>query len=244
MRYLVIVAALLLLLPFAAYAGDCGKCSPCKTSCSPCKTSCAPKCSPCKNECKPKCEPCKPVCSPCKTECKPKCSPCAPKCNPCEPKCGKCKQNSCTKPCGTCGKCGEVSSCNTGCAAPCACTEWNEYCGCGTLTGLCISLRAACHDGTAVPIYLVLRDRQMNELATVELGAPINGYYNMTYTFDEPLDATAPVEALLLNDNEDTVTLEWLQVIGLMQCNSFTYFDYSCPGVVIGKGGCPRMVLF
>jgi hypothetical protein len=244
MRYLVVIIALLLLLPFAANAGDCGKCGkcgPCKTSCGSCKSDCAPKCSPSKSECKPKCDSCAPKCNSCKPACAPQtCT----KCNTCAPKCSPCKQNSCSKPCGSCGKCNAAPSCNTGCAAPCACDEWNTYCGCGSLTGLCISLRAACNDGTAAPVFLVLRDSRMNELATIELSAPIEGYYQTTYTFEEPLDATAPVEALLLNDNEDTVTLEWLSVTGLLQCGSFTYFDHACPGVVIGQGGCPRMVLF
>ncbi len=231
MRYMLIVLVLLLAVPFAALAGDCGKCgakcSPCKTACSPCQSDCASKCSPCK----PKCDTCKPACAP---------QTCT-KCNTCAPNCDTCKQNSCTK---SCGKCAAQPSCDTSCAMPCACDEWNAYCGCGMLTGLCINLQAACNDGTAAPVYLVLRDSRMNELATIELGAPIDGYYQMTYTFDEPLDATAPTEALLLNDSDDTVTLEWLQVTGLMQCGSFTYFDHACPGVVIGQGGCPRMVLF
>jgi hypothetical protein len=219
MRYFILLAALVLLIPYAAGAGDCG------------------------GKCKSKCNACKPACA-CKSECAPKCDACKPKCELCAPKCSSCEQSSCTKPCSSCGKCGGTPSCGESCAKPCACSEWNTYCGCGMLTSVCINLEASCCDGAAGPVYLVLRDKRMNTLASIELAGPLEGYYQISYDFETPLDATAPVEALLLNDSEDTLTLQWLKVTGLLECGSFTYFDHACPGVVIGQGGCPRMVLY
>ena len=99
-------------------------------------------------------------------------------------------------------------------------------------------------DGTAGPIKLQLRDGGYKTVAVVELAGPIEGYYTMTYTFDEPVRADSLVEAVIINDTEDPVTLTWFGVVGNFECGSYTYFDKSCPGIVVGPGGCPRMVLF
>jgi hypothetical protein len=264
MRSLIVIAVLLAFIPAAVYAGDCG-CSKCKqqtcSSCDTCKSkcdsgckskcdSCKPKCdSGCKskcNSCKPKCETgCKSKCGKC-NECKPKCESgckskcdggCKSKCNSCEakPACSKCGQKSCS------GGCGQ-SSCSSGCAKPCACTEWNQYCGCEMLSSLCISLQAC--DGTAGPLMLKLRDTSFKTIADIELAGPIDGYYNYTYTFAEPIPASSLQEAVIINSTDDAATLTWFSVFGNFDCGGFSYFDYSCPGVVVGPGGCPRMVLF
>lgn len=91
---------------------------------------------------------------------------------------------------------------------------------------------------------LKLRNNMMQTIADVELVGPLNGYYSMEYVFEEPIRADSIREAVLINNTEDPVTLTWLQVVGLMECWTWTYIDHSCPGLVLGPGGCPRMVLF
>jgi hypothetical protein len=123
--------------------------------------------------------------------------------------------------------------------------EWHAYCGCDMLTGLCISLEADWCDGTAGPLLLVLRDGNYDAIAAIELAGPIEGYYAMEYTFAEPIKADSVVEAVLINETDDPVTLNWMMVYGYFECwGGWTYFDHACPGAVIGPGGCPRMVLF
>lgn len=156
-------------------------------------------------------------------------------CGPC------CQQQTCTRP--ACDPCGE--SCDAGCAMPCACMEWESYCGCEMVTGLCISLTTDPCDGTAGPLHLLLRDGDYDEIVTIELAGPIEGYYTMLYEFAEPVRADTLIEAVLINDTDDAATLDWMQVYGMFDCcGGWTYMDHTCPGAVIGPGGCVRMVLF
>jgi hypothetical protein len=99
-------------------------------------------------------------------------------------------------------------------------------------------------DGTVGPLNLLIRDGNYDEVVTIELAGPIEGYYTMQYTFVEPLPADTLIEAVLINETDDPVTLTWLQVYGTFNCGGWTYIDHTCPGAVIGPGGCPRMVLF
>jgi hypothetical protein len=123
--------------------------------------------------------------------------------------------------------------------------EWETYCGCEMLTGLCISLQTDWCDNTAGPLKLLLRDNNFDDIVTIEMAGPIEGYYTMQYTFETPIRADNLKEAVLINDTDDPVTLSWMQVYGMFECwGGWTYFDYACPGAVIGPGGCPRMVLF
>lgn len=156
--------------------------------------------------------------------------PCGQSCGPC------CEQVTCTQP--ACDPCG------TPCEPPCACTDWMQYCGCEMLTSLCISLATDPCDGTAGPLMLLLRDTDYDEIVTIELAGPIEGYYTMQYEFAEPIRADSLQEAVLINETEDAVTLTWLQVYGIFDCGGWTYIDHTCPGAVIGPGGCVRMVLF
>jgi len=156
---------------------------------------------------------------------------------PCD--CGRpcCVQETCTAaPCDM--------GCASSCAMPCACMAWDSYCGCEMVTGLCISMETDYCDGTVGPLSLLIRDGNYDEIVTIELAGPIEGYYTMQYTFAEPLRADTLVEAVLINETEDPVTLTWLQVYGIFNCGGWTYIDHTCPGAVIGPGGCPRMVLF
>ena len=156
---------------------------------------------------------------------------CDPCCEPC------CKQDTCTRP--------ACNTCDEGCAKPCACMEWHDYCGCEMVTGLCISLEADCCDGTEGPLWLLIRDGDFKDVVMIELAGPIEGYYTMMYEFDEPVRADTLVEAVIINKTDDPVTMMWFNVYGMFGCcGGWDYFDFSCPGVVIGPGGCPRMVLF
>jgi len=137
--------------------------------------------------------------------------------------------------------CGE---CDDDCAKPCACLEWHAYCGCEMVEGLCISLEADCCDGTEGPLWLLIRDGDFKDVVMIELVGPIDGFYNMMYEFEEPVRADTLFEAVIINKTEDPVTLKWFSVYGFGKCFDWTYFDFSCPGIVIGPGGCPRMVLF
>lgn len=161
-------------------------------------------------------------------------------------KCGTCcKQHTCTPACDTGCKPACDMGCAQPCAAPCACMEWEQYCGCEMLTDLCISLQTDWCDNTAGPLKLLLRDNAYDDIVTIELAGPIEGYYTMNYTFEEPIRADSVREAVLINDTDDPVTLTWLMVWGNFgNCGGWTYIDHTCPGVVIGPGGCPRMVLF
>lgn len=168
---------------------------------------------------------------------------CETKCKPC------CKQHTCTPACDTGCNAGCDTGCNAGCdmgcAMPCACMEWEPYCGCGMVTGLCISMQTDWCDGTAGPLKLLLRDGNYDDIVTIEMAGPVEGYYTMQYTFETPVSADSLVEAVLINDTDDPVTLSWLQVYGMFDyCGGWTYIDHTCPGAVIGPGGCPRMVLF
>ena len=240
MRAIIVLVMLLAFIPAAVYAGDCGGCDKCKTKCSSCDT-CKPKCdtgckSKCDTGCKPKCES---KCNTCKPKCKQEtCSSCKPKCDTgCKSKCDTGCKPKCESKCNTC-----EPKCDTGCPKPCACMDWEQYCGCEMLTGLCITITAC--EGTAGPLLLKLRDINMKTIADVELAGPIDGYYNYNYTFAEPMRADMVHEAVLINGTDDAATLTSLQVIGLFDCGSFTFIDHTCPGAVIGPGGCPRMVLF
>ena len=84
-------------------------------------------------------------------------------CGPC------CQQQTCTRP--ACDPCD--TGCDAGCAMPCACMEWEPYCGCEMLTGLCISLTTDPCDGTAGPMHLLLRNGDYDEIVTIELAGPI-----------------------------------------------------------------------
>jgi len=164
------------------------------------------------------------------------CDPCCrPKCEPC------CRQDTCTPACDVPCDMG----CDAGCMMPCACMEWDTYCGCEMLTGLCISLTTDPCDGTAGPLKLLLRDGDYDEIVTIELAGPLEGYYSMLYEFAEPVRADTLIEAVLINDTDDPATLSWMRVYGMFECwGGWTYMDHACPGAVIGPGGCGRMVLF
>jgi hypothetical protein len=270
MRYLVFVALLLLLIPSVVFAGNDG-CGCKKASCSSCSSGSHDKCdSGCKSggcndnkcgSCKEKCHSgCKQKCDGgCKSGCdKPKCNSCEkPKCNSCEkPKCNSGCKSGCKDKChggcqqSKCNSCGQ-SSCSGGsscgaassCAKPCACQAWQDYCGCGTVSSLCISITAC--EGTAGPLKLQLRNPANETVVVVELPGPIEGYYNYTYTFETPVDAALLAEATLINDTEDPATLTSLRVVGMDgYCFNWVYVDHTCPGVLVGPGGCKRMVIY
>jgi hypothetical protein len=253
MRYFVLFAVLMLLIPCAAYAGNhsCG-CSKhtcgdtCKSGCGGgCHDKCQSGCTDtCKGGCQEKCHSCKPKCetgckSKCDTGCKSKSS-----CN----SCGKVGCNGgCKSACGSCGKVGCnggcQQACGGGCAKPCACDAWDQFCGCGTVSSLCITITAC--EGTAGPMKLQLRDTNYKTVAVIELPGPIDCYYNFTYTFDKPVDAASLQEAVLINDTEDPATITSLRVVGMDgACFSWVYVDHTCPGALLGPGGCKRMVVY
>ncbi len=261
MRLLVLFALVLLLIPCVAYAGhsSCGcqkaSCSDgCKGSCGDgCATKiesgCGNKCDSCKSKCDTGCKPkCKSGCkSKCDTGCKSKCDTgCKPKCDTgCKPKCDSGCKPKCKSACGSCGKsdCGGGCKSAGGCAQPCACAAWHDYCGCEMVSSLCITITAC--EGTAGPLKLQLRDPYFKTLAMVELPGPIEGYYNYTYTFDTPVQASMLGEAVLINDTEDPTTLTSMQVVGMDgYCFNWTFVDHTCPGAIVGPGGCKRMVIY
>lgn len=117
------------------------------------------------------------------------------------------------------------------------------YCGCGMVNSLCITITAC--EGTAGPMKLQLRDTNNATVAIIELAGPIDNYYNYNYTFDKPVDATSLKEAVLINDTEDPATITSLRVVGMDgACFNWVYVDHTCPGAVIGPGGCKRMVVY
>ena len=260
MRAIIVIALLLAFIPAAVYA-DCGGCNKCKqttcSSCDKCKTKCDTGCKSKCDTCKPKCEPCKPKCDTCKPKCepcKPKCEPCKPKCDTCKPKCEKaCKpkcDTGCKPKCNTCESkcsvdkpCGKPD-CDKGCAKPCACMSWMPYCGCEMVTSLCINITTACDGDTAGPLMFVLRDKDMKTVASIELAGPIADEYSFTYTFAEPMKADLLHEAVLINTTDDPLTITRFNVVGNWECGSWTFIDHTCPGAIVGPGGCPRMVMF
>lgn len=228
MRYLVLAALVLLLLPCVAYAGDCGSCH--KATCGDCKAKCDTGCkAKCETGCKPKCD----------TGCKSKCD------TGCKDKCHSGCKDKCKSACNSCGKsdCGGGCQAAAGCPQPCACAAWHDFCGCGQVSSLCISITAC--EGTAGPLKLQLRDPQFKTVTIIELPGPIEGYYNYTYTFEKPVDATMLGEAVLINDTEDAATLTSLRVVGMDgNCFNWVYVDHTCPGAIVGPGGCKRMVIY
>ena len=117
-----------------------------------------------------------------------------------------------------------------------------DYCGCGEVNSLCITIDAC--EGTAGPLKLQLRDQNNKTVTIIELPGPVDCFYSYTYTFDKPIDAAQLDEAVLINDTDDPATLTSLRVAGLGDCFCWTYVDHSCPGTVIGPGGCKRMVIY
>jgi hypothetical protein len=256
MRLLVVFALVLLLIPAVAYAGH-SSCGCHKASCGDsCKGACGDGCgAKVVSDCGNKCGSCKDKChSGCKSKCDGGCKDkCQSGCNKCaKPACGSCGKPSCDggckskSACGSCGKssCGGGCQSGGGCAQPCACEAWHDFCGCGTVSSLCITITTAC-DGTAGPLKLQLRDPYFKTLALIEIPGPIEGYYNFTYTFDTPVEASMLGEAVLINDTEDPATLTSLRVVGMDgYCFNWVYVDHTCPGAIVGPGGCKRMVIY
>lgn len=239
MRNLVILALLIAFIPVAVWAGDCNSCG----SKPVCKQNCGtPKCDTCKPKCETKCNTCKPACeNKCKPACENKCKPaCENKCKPaCENKCKPKCENKCKPKCeNKCNSCAPAPAC----PQPCACDAWVPYCGCEEITSLCITMQAC--EGTAGPLWLQIRDPKYATLAMIELAGPIDGYYNMTYTFEKPVPASALMEAVLINKTDDAVTMTSMRVVGMNECFSYVYIDKTCSGMVIGKEGCPRLVMY
>ena len=110
------------------------------------------------------------------------------------------------------------------------------------VSSLCITITAC--EGTAGPMKLLLRDQSLHKLVEIELAGPIDCYYNMTYTFDTPVAASSLGEAVLINETDDPTTVTSLRLVGMDACFSWTYIDHTCPGVVVGPGGCKRVVVY
>jgi len=110
------------------------------------------------------------------------------------------------------------------------------------VSSLCITLTAC--EGTAGPLKLLLRDRSLHKVVEIELAGPVDCYYNMTYTFDKPVPASSLGEAVLINATDDPATITSLRIVGMDSCFSWTFVDHTCPGVLLGTGGCTRMVIY
>jgi hypothetical protein len=140
-----------------------------------------------------------------------------------------------------------TSGCAPACSMPCACTEWEQYCGCEMLTSICINMEAVCGEGTNGPMQLELYDTSYRKIVTIDLPMPVEGFYSTGYTFATPIRADSLQEAVLVNENtDDPVTLTWLLIHGTFEncCGTCTYINHYCSGVEIGTANCTRMVLF
>lgn len=236
----------------------CGKCQA-KSKCNTCAKAPAvkPACDSC-NKCKPKCEN---KCNSCAKApvIKPACDSCN-KCKPkCENKCGQCQSKTYTG-CGTCAATSlydigyTSSSVQSGSrynpaagtsASPnqCGCDAWVPYSGSELVESLRISITAT--EGTTGGMKLLLRNPLLQQVVLIDLPGPITNDYTYTYSFGTPVKASDLFEAVLINEGDDPATLTSLRVVGVGE-GSFNYMfvEHTCPGALVGIGGCPRMEIY
>lgn len=137
--------------------------------------------------------------------------------------------------CTSCG--GNRSESSMGCKCP----SFTHYTGTAELTGLRIEAEGV--STASDEMHLLLRDVKMRKVADITLDGPHNG--KQEYDYEITMPGTDFEMAVLVNNTNKDVKMTFLRITGVMSDGSeFVYFEQECPGVVIGQGGCPRMILF
>ena len=137
--------------------------------------------------------------------------------------------------CTSCG--GDSSEGKMGCKCP----SFTHYDGGANLVG--VRVEATGESRAVDELHLLLRDMRMRVVADIELTGPHSGDQEWDYVLEVPEGALKM--AVLVNNSNSNVAMTFLRITGIMDDGSaFMYFEQECPGVVIGQGGCPRMVLF
>jgi hypothetical protein len=123
----------------------------------------------------------------------------------------------------------------------CKCPSFTHYSGTANITG--VRVEATGVGAAKDDLHLLLRDVKMHTVADITLAGPLNG--KQEYDSILALSGTDLEMAVLVNSSNANVKLTHLRIIGVLDDGSeFVYFEQECPGVTVGQGGCPRMVLF
>jgi hypothetical protein len=126
-------------------------------------------------------------------------------------------------------------------AQSCKCPSFTHYTGTANLTGVRVEAEGV--SKAADQLHLLLRDTKMRVAADITLTGPHNGKQEYDATLDVPGGGLEM--GVLVNNSSVNVKLTHLRITGILDDGTeFIYFEQSCPGVTIGQGGCPRMVLF
>ncbi len=123
----------------------------------------------------------------------------------------------------------------------CKCPSFTHYTGTAKLNGLRVVAEGVSTAGDEM--HLWLRDVKMRKVGDITLTGPHNGKQEYDCLIDMP---AADFEmAVLVNNTTKNVKLTHLTITGVLSDGTeFVYFEQACPGVTIGQGGCPRMILF
>jgi hypothetical protein len=111
------------------------------------------------------------------------------------------------------------------------------------ISSLSISITAS--EGTTGGMKLLLRNGLLQQVVLIDLPGPITNDYTYTYTFAAPVMASVLFEAVLINDGDDPATLTSLRVVGLGEAGfSYMFVEHTCPGAIVGIGGCQQMEIY
>jgi len=123
--------------------------------------------------------------------------------------------------------------------------EWHQPRGDTVVTELTIIVEADSPAAEGRTLELQLRDAILRTIDYVDLAGPHSGRHTYSYEFQEPLPACDLKQAVLVNDSDVTIEMSYFKVVGkLTDGDDWLYFEKSCPGVVIGEQGCPRLLLY
>lgn len=137
--------------------------------------------------------------------------------------------------CTSCG--GDRSEGSMGCKCP----SFTHYTGTANLTGVRVEAEGV--SNAADQLHLLLRDAKMHKVAEITLAGPHNG--KQAYDYELAMPGADLEMGVLVNSTSANVKLTHLTITGILDDGTeFVYFEQSCPGVTIGQGGCPRMVLY
>lgn len=123
--------------------------------------------------------------------------------------------------------------------------EWNRPSSDALVTELTIIVEAESAAAEGRTLELQLRNATLRTIDYVDLAGPHEGRHTYTYVFEEPLPACDLKQAVLVNGADVMIHMKYLKVVGKLEGGrDWQYFEKSCPGVVVGEQGCPRLLLY
>lgn len=126
----------------------------------------------------------------------------------------------------------------------CVNDEWQRPSSDAQVTELTIIVEAESAAAEGRTLELQLRGAILRTIDYVDLAGPHSGRHTYTYVFEEPLPACDLKQAVLVNGSDVMIHMSYLKVVGKLEGGDWLYFEKSCPGVVVGAEGCPRLLLY